>query len=173
MTGDIQPEKNLAISGRSRSAFLGVKSREGELLTSAATVDTLGDTLEVLLDTQALDLMGACPLVLGRGVGVSTHVAVETGTGGGGPCTACEPSIHHNHPALMCRSPWDSDCLAWCPESRTAHKGPRNWCATRAICRWRAGLRVIRIHSQHEARHEQMAAAHLSCGLEGARIQDL
>lgn len=92
MTGDIQPEKNLAISGRSRSAFLGVESREGELLTSEATVDTLGDTLDVLLDTQALDLMGACPLVLGSGVGVSTHVAVETGTGGGGPCTACEQS---------------------------------------------------------------------------------
>ena len=90
ITGDIQPEKNLAISGR--SAFLGVESREGESLASAATLDTLGEALEVLLETQALDLMGACPLVLGSCAGVSTQVGVDTGRGGGGPCTACKPS---------------------------------------------------------------------------------
>ena len=87
ITGDIQPEKNLAISGR--SAFLGVESRDGESLASAAMLDTFGDALEVLLETQALDLMGACPFVLGSCAGVSTQVAVEIWGGGGGPCTAC------------------------------------------------------------------------------------
>ena len=89
-TGDIQPEKNLAISGR--SAFLGVESRDGEFLASTATLETFGEALEVLLDTQALDLMGACPFVLGSCAGVSTHVAVEIGGGGGGPVTACRQS---------------------------------------------------------------------------------
>ena len=90
ITGDIQPENNLAISGR--SAFLGVESREGESLASAAMLDTCGDALEVLLETQALDLMGACPFVLGSCVGVSTQVAVAIWEGGGGPCTACKVS---------------------------------------------------------------------------------
>ena len=80
----------MAISGR--SAFLGVESREGESLASAATLDTLGDALEVLLETQALDLMGACPLVLGSCAGVSTQVGFESWGGGGGPCTACTQS---------------------------------------------------------------------------------
>ena len=45
MTGDIQPLKKRAISGR--SAFLGVESRDGEALASAAPVATLGEELEV------------------------------------------------------------------------------------------------------------------------------
>lgn len=89
--GDIQPEKNLAISGR--SAFRGVESLEGEFLESAAALETFGDAFEVLRETHALDRMGACPLVLGSCVGVSTHVAVDTGTEDEGACTACTACI--------------------------------------------------------------------------------
>ena len=87
MTGDIQPLKKRAISGR--SAFLGVESRDGEVLASAAPVATLGEELEVLLDTHALDLMGACPFVLGSCGGVSTQVDVEGGKDAEAGCTAC------------------------------------------------------------------------------------
>ena len=87
MTGDIQPLKKRAISGR--SAFLGVESRDGEVLVSAAAVETLGEELDVLLDTHALDLMGACPFVLGSCAGVSTQVDVEVGNDAEAGCTAC------------------------------------------------------------------------------------
>ena len=87
MTGDIQPLKKRAISGR--SAFRGVESRDGEVLASTAPVATLGEELEVLLDTHALDLMGACPFVLGSCGGVSTQVDVEGGKDAEAGCTAC------------------------------------------------------------------------------------
>ena len=87
MTGDIQPLKKRAISGR--SAFLGVESRDGEVLASAAAVEMLGEELEVLLDTHARDLMGPCPFVLGSCGGVSTQVDVEGGRGAEAGCTAC------------------------------------------------------------------------------------
>lgn len=90
MTGDIQPLKKRAISGR--SAFLGVESRDGEVLASAAAVATLGEELEVLLDTHALDLMGACPFVLGSCGGMSTQVDVEGGKDAEAGCTACAAS---------------------------------------------------------------------------------
>ena len=73
----------------------------------------------------------------------------------------------------MCPSMWDADYLAWCLEQEIAAKPPRGGHVTKVICKWSAELHVHSEYSRHQAKHDQMAKAYLSCSLEGARIQDL